>query len=131
MTKTIKTMSLKTIVLAAGCALATTAASTAASAHAFLEHAVPSVGGTVRGGPAELDLAFTQNVVVALSGVSVARSGGGAVPAAKPTVDGANPSLLHVRLDQALPPGTYVVTWHVVSVDTHPTSGTYKFTVAP
>ena len=121
----------QTIVFAAGCTLAAMAAPTAASAHAFLDHAMPSVGGTVQGGPDELDLAFTQNVVVALSGVSVARSGGGAVPAAKPTVDGANPSLLHVRLDRALPPGTYVVTWHVVSVDTHPTSGSYKFTVAP
>ena len=85
----------------------------------------------MRGGPAELDLAFTQNVVAALSGVSVSQSGGGAIAATKPTVDGANPSLLHVRLDRALPPGTYVVTWHVVSIDTHPTSGTYKFTVAP
>ena len=102
-----------------------------ASAHAFLDHAVPSVGGTVHGAPAALDLAFTQDVVVALSGVTVARTGGDGVPAAKPTVDGANPGLLHVRLGRALSPGTYTVTWHVVSVDTHPTSGTYKFTVAP
>ena len=118
---------LKTIALATACAIG----STAASAHAFLERAVPSVGGTVHAAPAELDLSFTQNVVVALSGVAVAQSGGGAVPAAKPTLDGANPSLLHVRLARPLAPGTYLVTWHVVSVDTHPTSGTYKFTVAP
>ena len=85
----------------------------------------------MHGGPTELDLSFTQNVVPALSGVSVASVGGGTVPAAKPTVDGANPSLLHVRLGRPLAPGTYLVTWHVVSVDTHPTSGTYKFTVAP
>ena len=118
---------LKTIALATVCALA----ATAASAHAFLERAVPSVGGTVQTAPAELDLSFTQNVVVALSGVTVAQAGGSGIPAAKPTLDGANPSLLHVRLARPLAPGTYLVTWHVVSVDTHPTSGTYKFTVAP
>ena len=32
---------------------------------------------------------------------------------------------------QTLAPGTYLVTWHAVSVDTHKTSGTYKFTLAP
>ncbi len=117
----------KTIALATVCAFA----STAASAHAFLEHAVPSVGGTVQAAPAELDLSFTQNVVVALSGVTVVQADGGSVPVAKPTLDGANPSLLHVRIGRPLAPGTYLVTWHVVSVDTHPTSGTYKFTVAP
>ncbi len=126
-TITLVTVALNAVALAAACALA----STAASAHAFLDHAVPSVGGTVRGAPAELDLAFTQNVVVALSGVTIAQSGGGGVPTAKPAVDGATPSLLHVRLARPLAPGTYLVTWHVVSVDTHPTSGTYKFTVAP
>ena len=28
-----------------------------------------------------------------------------------------------------LPPGTYLVSWHVVSVDTHPTEGTFTFEV--
>ncbi len=103
-------------------------ASGAASAHAFLEHAVPSVGSTVSGAPAELELSFTQDIVPALSGVKVASSGGGAIAAAKPTSGG---NTLRLRLGRALPPGTYTVTWHVVSVDTHPTSGSYKFTVAP
>ncbi len=119
------------VVLAVCCALASLAALVAAAAHAFLDHAMPGVGGTVRGVPTELDLPFTQNVVVALFGITVAPVGGGAVSAARPTLDGANPSLPHVRLRQALAPGTYLVTWHVVSIDTHPTSGTCKFAVAP
>lgn len=102
-----------------------------ASAHAFLDRAIPGVGATVSGSPAELQLSFTQNIVVALSGVRIASNGGGSIAASKPTADAANPTVLHVRLGRALPPGTYVVTWHVVSVDTHPTSGSYKFTVAP
>ena len=39
--------------------------------------------------------------------------------------------VLHVPLGQKLKAGVYVVSWHVVSVDTHKTSGSYKFTVAP
>ena len=30
---------------------------------------------------------------------------------------------------KALPPGTYKVSWHVVSVDTHPTEGSFTFQV--
>jgi methionine-rich copper-binding protein CopC len=30
-----------------------------------------------------------------------------------------------------LAPGTYKVTWHAVSVDTHRTQGSYEFTVKP
>ncbi len=116
-----------TAVAASLCALA----STAASAHAFLEHAVPGVGSTVAGSPSELQLGFSQSVEVALSGVRIASAAGSAVAASKPTKDESNPATLHVRLGRALSPGTYVVTWHVVSVDTHPTSGSYKFTVAP
>jgi copper resistance protein C len=107
------------------CALATTAA----FAHAFLDRAVPGVGSTVNASPSELQLTFTENVVVAFSGVRIAAEGGGAVPAGKPTLGA--PNVLLVKLRRALKPGTYVVSWHVVSVDTHHTSGTYNFTVAP
>jgi methionine-rich copper-binding protein CopC len=30
----------------------------------------------------------------------------------------------------ALKPGSYTVTWHVLSVDTHRTEGSYSFTVS-
>ena len=97
-----------------------------AQAHAFLDHAIPGVGATVGASPSDLELSFTQNVVVALSGVSVAGPDG-AVPASKPIA--ASADTLRVHLARPLPPGTYTVTWHVVSIDTHPTSGRFKFTV--
>jgi methionine-rich copper-binding protein CopC len=112
-------------------ALACSFAATAAFAHAFLDRAVPAVGGTVQGSPSELTLSFTQNIVAAFSGVQIATAEGQAVPAGKANVDPGQPNMLHVRLGRPLKPGTYVVSWHVVSVDTHPTSGTYKFTVGP
>lgn len=100
----------------------------AAFAHAFLDHAVPGVGTTVGTSPAELELTFTEDLVPAFSGVHVTGPSG-VVAIGKPVFGPANS--LHVRLLHALKPGAYMVSWHVVSVDTHRTQGTYKFTVAP
>ena len=111
--------------------LAAMPAPSVASAHAFLEHAVPGVGSTVSGAPSELELSFTEGVVPSLSGVRLTSAGGGAVATGKIMVDAGNPAVVHVRLGRALAPGGYVVHWHVVATDTHPTSGTYKFTVTP
>jgi len=119
------------LISAIGAAAACIFAATSAFAHAFLDRASPGVGATVNGAPSELELSFTQNIVIAFSGVTIASANGGPIPAGKATIDPSNPSILHVRLSHALKPGTYVVSWHVVSVDTHPTSGTYQFTVAP
>ena len=69
--------------------------------------------------------------MAAFSGVTLATAEGAAIPTGKAAVDPSSPNVLHVPLGQKLKPGTYVVTWHVVSVDTHHTSGSYKFTVAP
>ena len=85
----------------------------------------------MNGSPGELQLNFTQRVVVALARVRVTVVGGEPVVTETPTGEGSSSSTLHVRLDGTLSPGTYRVTWQVVSVDTHPTSGSYKFTVAP
>jgi methionine-rich copper-binding protein CopC len=102
---------------------------TGALAHAFLDHASPGVGSTVSGSPGEIQISFTQDIVPAFSGISVASAEGGAVPTGKASVGPAN--VLHVSLGRALKPGIYVVNWHVTSVDTHKTGGSYKFTVAP
>ncbi len=111
-------------------AFACSFAATAAFAHAFLDRAVPAVGATVQGSPSELQLRFTENIVLAFSGVGLAGPGG-PVAIGKPRIAPGQPNVLLVRLGHALKPGTYTVSWHVVSVDTHHTSGTYKFTVAP
>jgi methionine-rich copper-binding protein CopC len=100
-------------------------------AHAFLDHAVPSVGSTSQGPTGELTLIFTQNIVAAFSGASLNSAAGASIPTGKAKVDPSDPATLRVPLGRKLAPGTYVVHWHVVSVDTHHTSGSYKFTVAP
>jgi copper resistance protein C len=103
-------------------------APTGAFAHAFLDRAVPGVGTTVALSPSELELSFTQNIVAAFSGVHIAAEGGKSIASGKPSIAG---NVMRVRLAHPLRPGTYVVSWHVVSVDTHHTSGTYKFKVSP
>lgn len=108
--------------------LASSLATTAAFAHAFLDHATPGVGMTVSRSPSELTLSFTQGVVTAFSSVTVSGDGG-SVPASKPVNDPSNQQIIHVRLGHALKPGSYTVTWHVLSVDTHRTEGSYRFTV--
>jgi copper resistance protein C len=106
------------------------AASTAAFAHAFLDHAIPSVGGTVAGSPNTIRLYFTQSVVAAFSHVHVVSDAGSVVPTGKLVTDSSDKTVVIVRLGRALPRGTYTVTWVVVSVDTHTTQGTFSFTVS-
>jgi copper resistance protein C len=117
---------------AAVAAFALAAAFTApAMAHAMLDHASPGVGSTVQAAPAEIALSFSERIAAGFSGASLATAEGAAIPTGKAVVDPSSPETLHVSIGQKLKPGTYVVTWRAVSVDTHRTSGTFKFTVAP
>ena len=97
---------------------------------AFLDHAVPGVGLTVSGSPRELRLHFDLGVVADLSSVQVIASTGAAIPVSKPVNDPSDQQIVIVRLGRALPPGTYTVSWHMVSVNKRPTSGTFHFTVS-
>lgn len=115
--------------LASVVVVATTLAATNASAHAFLDRAVPSVGGTVSGSPREIRLFFTQGVVTAFSHIHIVSDAGAQIPTNKPVNDPSDRQIVIVRLGRALAPGTYSVTWQVVSVDTHTTQGTFRFTV--
>jgi len=98
---------------------------TAAHAHAFLDHASPLVGSTVHSPPHEVALTYTQNLEPAFSAVEVLDSSGNRVDQGKPSVSG---NSMRVGL-KALGPGTYKVRWHVLSVDTHKTEGSFSFTV--
>lgn len=120
-------------VLKATClaALVSLGATAPGFAHAFLDHAVPAVGGTVSAAPGELTLSFSEGVELAFSHVELTSAEGAAIPVGKPSFGGDGQTTLHVKVARALKPGTYIVHWRVVSVDTHKTSGTYKFTVAP
>jgi hypothetical protein len=108
-------------------ALATFAASPAL-AHAFLDHASPRVGSALPSAPATVTIWFTQELEPAFSTVEVRDEAGSRVDAGDARVDAADATILHATL-KPLPPGTYKVAWRVVSVDTHPTEGTFTFHV--
>lgn len=101
-----------------------------ASAHAFLQTAVPRVGSIARG-VSTLRLTFTEALEPAFSRVTLEQANGTRVPGAHTAIDPRNPRVLIVRLPAPLPPGRYKVRWRVVSVDTHHTQGDYGFTIAP
>lgn len=100
-------------------------ASTAAEAHAFLDHAEPLVGSTVPTAPRELSLSYTQNLEPAFSAVEVSDANGSRVDLGKPSISA---NVMRVGL-RPLSPGTYTVRWHVLSVDTHTTEGRFTFHV--
>ena len=85
---------------------------------------------TVSGSVRELRLYYTQGVVTAFSHVHVVSSAGAQISVSKPVNDPSDQQTIIVRLGRALGPGTYSVSWQVVSVDTHTTQGTFTFTVS-
>jgi len=96
-------------------------------AHAFLDHSDPAVGSTVQPSPPVIHLWFTQELEPAFSSVTITDKSGATVndPA---EIDASDRSELNVKL-KTLPPGTYKVQWHVLSVDTHTTEGDFSFHV--
>lgn len=102
----------------------------AALAHAFLDHAVPAVGSTVHGPPAEVRLRFTQELEPAFSTVRVFDKSGAQVDRKDKQLDPKDATLLKVSLPR-LVPGTYRVVWRVLSVDTHVSEGDFTFEVVP
>jgi len=99
----------------------------AAHAHAFLDHADPRVGNTVKS-PRIVSLWFTQDLEGAFSSIEVLNSAGASMNVGRASVDPRDRKQLRVAV-KALPAGTYTVKWRVLSVDTHTTEGSFAFHV--
>ena len=116
------------MIVAAILAGAVTLAAPAARAHAFLDHASPAVGSSLPTAPAAVTMWFTQQLEPAFTTATVSDKSGNRVDAGPARVDASDPTELRVPLKQ-LPPGTYTVSWHALSVDTHTTTGHFTFTI--
>jgi methionine-rich copper-binding protein CopC len=103
---------------------------TAAYAHAHLDHAVPAEGSTIHTAPTRIELSFSERVEPAFSVIEVLDQKGDHVEQGKPTLDPTDAKTLTIAIKLA-PMGTYKVVWRVISVDTHRSSGTVTFSVAP
>lgn len=100
---------------------------TQASAHAYPAVSVPNNGATVKESPCELRIQFTEGVEISFSQIIVKG----------PKGDVESQGKLHQLADDTLAidlkplgAGNYSVEWQVLSVDTHITDGTLRFTVA-
>lgn len=100
------------------------------SAHAFLDRAEPRVGSEVAKSPEQVKIWFTQQPEHAFSTIRVLNSDGKQVDKNDTRTDPDDSKALMVSVP-SLPPGTYKVVWKVLSVDTHRTEGTFKFTIKP
>src|SRR5690242_11423854 len=96
----------------------------------FLEHAAPPVGSTVPASAPVLVITFSEGIEVAFSTIEVRDAGGTRVDRGDLHLVGDDGRRLGVSLPK-LPPGRYMATWHVTSVDTHQTEGRFEFGIAP
>jgi len=99
-----------------------------AFAHAFPNRSIPAAGSRMAQSPTEIRIWFTQKLEPAFSHIEVLDASGARVDRDDAKVDAQDATLLHVSV-KPLAAGTYKVVWHVVSVDTHPTEGSFSFAV--
>ena len=118
------------IVAAAVLAGAVTLGAPSVQAHAFLDHASPAVGSTVSTAPEAVTMWFTQELEPAFTTATVTDASGNTVDAGPAQIDAKERTVLRVALKK-LSPGTYTVSWHALSVDTHTTTGHFTFEVKP
>lgn len=114
------------------CALAFLIASVATPsvlAHAHLKQQTPAADAVVATVPQALTLHFSEGIEPAFSGVTVTGEQQQTVKTGTVKRDEKDKTQLIVPLDQTLATGTYLVEWHVVSVDGHKTKGSYRFSV--
>ncbi len=98
-----------------------------AFAHAMLEHADPAAGAVLAKAPQKVVLSFSETLEPTFTRVEVKAADGASVAAAAAVVKDRT-----IRLTlKPLSAGSYRVSWHAVSLDTHRTQGTYSFTVKP
>jgi copper transport protein len=101
-----------------------------ASAHAQLESTNPATNTTygVASPPRKVTLHFGESVGVKLGGVRLYDQRGQLVNTGSPTHPSGDGSTVEATLPH-LGTGTYVVTWRVISADTHPVAGAFTFSV--
>jgi len=99
-----------------------------AGAHAVLTSSSPGDGQVLSAPPRQVRLEFNEPVSASLGGLSVLDTDGERVDEGDTALD-ASRRVLTVTLPDALPEGTYVANYRVVSADGHPVTGAIVFGV--
>ncbi|PXW19050.1 copper homeostasis periplasmic binding protein CopC [Pantoea sp. JKS000250] len=103
--------------------------SSLAAAHAHLQSSAPAAKAQVTTSPDALTLNFSEDIEAAFSGVTLLDNAQKPVETTKARVEADQKNRLIIGLSQPLKAGSYQVNWHVLSVDGHKTSGSYRFSV--
>jgi len=99
-----------------------------AFAHAVVKRSVPANGAVLDAAPAQVEITFNENVEKLFSTVTLKSAEGKPVPAAKASVDPANPTVLRLPVP-VLASGKYVAHWTAVGHDGHRLSGDIRFSI--
>ncbi|MFG1650928.1 copper resistance CopC/CopD family protein [Micromonospora sp. NPDC049275] len=102
------------------------APATPASAHAVLSSTSPAASSVVPSGPGEVVLTFSESVRKVPDKVRVIGPDGSRADRGEPSFDGA---VVTIPVDPAGQRGTYLVTFRVISADSHPVSGAFTYSV--
>ena len=113
--------------LALGVLLLAVAWAAPAAAHADLAETEPAAGAVLEQPPSSIVLRFTEGVDTVASAVRLFAADGQRLEQVEVGRDG--DATVVARLGVALAPGTYVVAWRVLSVDSHPVRGAFAFRV--
>jgi copper transport protein len=114
--------------LAVASVLLVTVLAGSASAHAVLLSESPRASSTIRIAPSELELTFSENVEVSFGSIAVFNEKGDHVDIPAPQHVSTPAHTIAAKLPH-LGVGAYVVTWRVISADSHPVHGGFTFTV--
>jgi copper transport protein len=97
-----------------------------ASAHAVLVSSSPVTDAVLPSAPAEVVLTFSESVRRVPDKIRVLGPDGARVDRGEPTFDGA---VVTIPVDPSGPRGTYLVSYRVISADSHPVAGGYTYSV--
>ncbi|HEY0698390.1 MAG TPA: copper resistance CopC family protein, partial [Micromonospora sp.] len=97
-----------------------------ASAHAVLASSTPAADQVLSTAPAKVVLTFTESVREVPGTIRVIGPDGKRVDRGDPTFDGAT---VTIAVDPGGPRGTYLVSYRVISADSHPVAGGYSYSV--
>lgn len=106
--------------------LAVLAVSTPASAHAALLRTSPVSGSVVSTAPTDVVLTFSESISPVPGKIHVLGPDGARADRGDPVVRGA---VISVPVRTDVPRGTYLVTYRVISADSHPVAGGFTYSV--
>lgn len=95
-----------------------------AQAHAALVRTSPVQGSVVQTAPAEVVVTFSEHVTPVASKIQVIAPSGKRINSGTPTVEGAS---LHIPVSTDVPRGTYLVSYRVISADSHPVGASFTY----